>query len=197
MLSPLTFDFRYHFVKSDNFVNDWKKILGLRLVAQNIVRLIDPQFGVDFGRLDFILQAKKSGVNFQLFHMSRRDPGLQIVNPKQPVPERDGVSGSETIFRIIQRLLRRHLKPDRVVHVHVQSFLRLWQFLTKPYAPRREIMQHDALLGRQISGVRLDDFRLVIVDPMVFTGSEKRVFPVKIQMPVEVHATPPPCFLEI
>ena len=72
-----------------------------------------------------ILQTEQSGIDLQLFNVSINFSGLQIMDAKKIISETNCVGRSETVRGIVEDLFRRHLITDSVIHIHVQSLLRL------------------------------------------------------------------------
>ena len=178
---PLLFsDFVDDFVKRDNLVHDGKNIRNGRIVEKNLVVLVDAKLHINLAGFDMVLQAEQRGVNHQLFHVGSRLAGLQIMDAKHIVPERNSVGRSEAIRRVIEDLLRRHLVADGVVHIQVERLLGFGQLLPEEDALSSKGVEHGASLSGQKFGVGISNLFLAVVDPVILACAKKCVLALKV-----------------
>ena len=160
-------------------------------MVQNLVVLVDTQFHFNVGWTNMILQTKQSGIDLQLFNVSINFSGLQIMDAKKIISETNRVGRSETVWGIVEDLFRRHLITDSVIHIHVQSLLRLRKFLPQKNTLSGECVKNSSFLCCQKSHIGVRDFIIGVIDPVILTCTKEGVLTFKVGMPVEVHSIPP------
>src|SRR6478609_3811829 len=107
------------------------------------------------------------------------------MNTQLTSSKRNSIWCSETINRIEQHLFTRHLVTDTIINICRQSLVSFRQLDTKTYrlmSKSMNIRSTPCCLGCYKTGFK---FLVIIVEPMVITWTQKRMFSAQARVIVE------------
>ena len=164
-------------VEGNNLYHDLMNVLGIRSKYLDLVALVDAQLDLDLIGTVVVLEAEDRCVDTQLIHATPSLTSLEVVDSKNVVPEGNGVSRSKTVERIKQGLLNIHAEADGIVHIHVESLARSWQFDAEGNRVLGKVVEFATSPSRLPSGIGQVKLLFRITDPVILAGAEKCVLP--------------------
>src|SRR6478735_1467058 len=105
---------------------------------------------------------------------------LQIVNAKNSLLERDGVSSAEAVFTVLQHDLGSHAEPNGVVDVGVERLPVVLHPDAHLNEHLRQVVKFGPTFGGELVGPDLLHLLKIVVDPVVLGSTQKGVLSLKL-----------------